>query len=620
MWQPILQEAIQLHKNGSYDKAEKLYLKVLSIAPDHGDALHLLGLLYSVTGRGKDAHHYLEKAASLFPDNPLFLYDLGVFYYNISELEDAEIQLNKAISLQPDHVPTLFYLGNVARKKKNYLNAERFYKQAFSYNPEYYPAICNLGTTYSELTQFDDAIACFEKALSLAPRQMEPYNNLGLIYAKTGEITKALSYYRKAHQLNSQEHRIYSNILMYSHYLSNISNDEMFSLHQQFQLKYQHLYTESSSQKRIVIKKEKLRIGYVSADFRIHSVGYFIEPIVTSHDKKDFEIFCYSDTATPDETTERIRKNAFAWRSIYGIDDNSVFSKIQEDKIDILVDLAGHTEDNRLPLFLRKPAPIQVTYLGYPNTTGLETIDYRLTDALADPDSSDKFYTEKLIRLETGFLCYRPPDVIPAVNDSPALRNGHITFGSFNNLPKINEATIKVWADILTNVPDSKLFLKTRPFNDTTVRKKYEQLFIKHGISVNRLIFKGHNASTSEHLNEYNVIDIALDPFPYNGTTTTFESLLMGVPVITLAGTCHAGRVGVSILNNFGIPELIAHSNKEYIEVAINMTKDITTLNKQRQNLRDRLLKSKLCNGKEFTKNLEKIYRQVWNTARNKTN
>ncbi len=611
MLQPIMLEAIRWHKKGSFDKAERLYKKVLTIDPDHGDALHLLGLVYTAVNQNEKAEINLEKAAVLYPDNPLFLFDLGVFKLKMGDNEAAEKYLKNTLALQHDHFRALLYLGDISRKKGDYLQAANYYKQAVSIKKDFIPALCNLGTTYIELTRYTEAIECYEKTIDIAPKQAEAYNNLGLIYAKTGDIEKALSYYKKAHQLNPGQHLIYSNILMYSHYLTTISNDDMFYLHKQFQEEYRKLLTEEPPPPAKCVSNRKLRIGYISADFRVHSVGYFIEPIIAAHDKNEFEIFCYSDTPVPDETTARIKDSASVWRPINGIDTDTVFSMVKDDRIDILVDLAGHTENNRLPLFMKKPAPVQITYLGYPDTTGLTSIDYRLTDACADPEGSERFYTEKLIRLENCFLCYRPPDVLPALSDTPGLKNGYITFGSFNNLPKINNVTINVWSDLLNRLPDSKLYLKTKPFDDLHIRKKYTQLFHDHGISSDRLILKGHNYTTERHLIEYNSVDIALDTFPYNGTTTTFEALLMGVPVVSLAGTCHAGRVGRSILSALGMTDLVSQNHEEYIDIALNLAKDITALNNIHLQLRENLLSSVLCDAVTFTKNLEAIYKKL---------
>jgi predicted O-linked N-acetylglucosamine transferase (SPINDLY family) len=284
---------------------------------------------------------------------------------------------------------------------------------------------------------------------------------------------------------------------------------------------------------------------------------------------------------------------------------------IKNDSIDILVDLAGHSGDNKLSIFLYKPAPIQVTYLGYPNTTGLSTMDYRITDAWTDPEGEDRYYTEKLYRLPGGFLCYNPPENIPEIETSPVLKNGYITFGSFNNLAKICFDTVKVWSEILKNVPGSKLKLKSKAFNDKNVIDYFCKMFASQGIDTDRIMLKGHSLSTEEHLHEYNSIDIALDTFPYNGTTTTCEALLMGTPVINLLGKRHAGRVGCSILTKVGLKEWIADDIEDYISTACRFSKDNQYILQSSQILQMNF-KSLLCNGKVFTKSLENAYLNMW--------
>jgi len=284
---------------------------------------------------------------------------------------------------------------------------------------------------------------------------------------------------------------------------------------------------------------------------------------------------------------------------------------IKNDGIDILVDLMGHSGDNRLSIFLNKPAPIQVTYLGYPNTTGLSTMDYRITDGWADPEGEDKYYTEELYRLPEGFLCYKPPDCVPYIEETPVKKNGYITFGSFNNLAKLSAETISVWSEIVKTIPGSKLVIKNKPFNDKNVINNYCKLFTSQGIDRDRLFLKGHSSSIEAHLSEYNNIDIALDTFPYNGTTTTCEALLMGTPVITLPGSRHAGRVGGSILSQVGLTELIANNRENYIGTAIRLSKDIQYIKKLNQILQ-RNFQSLLCNGPAFTRSLETAYQDMW--------
>ena len=349
-----------------------------------------------------------------------------------------------------------------------------------------------------------------------------------------------------------------------------------------------------------------------SPDFCTHSVAFFIDPILAHHDRRHIEVTCYADVAVPDTTTTRLRTLADSWRNTCRLTDAQVAEMVRADGIDILVDLAGHTADNRLLVFARKPAPVQVTYLGYPNTTGLQTVDYRLTDAWADAEELPNGYTEELVRLPHGFLRYAPPKEAPPVGRLPARETDYVTFGSFNNLPKVNPGVVARWSEILLAVPNSRLLLKTKSFNDEATQERYFGLFAQNGVGREHLDFIGHTPSSREHLALYNQVDIGLDPFPYNGTTTTCEALWMGVPVITLAGEVHAGRVGVSLLSSVGLTELIADTADQYISLAVELAGNVNRLSSLRANLRGRVAASPLCDGQTFTHALEAAYRSMW--------
>ena len=331
-------------------------------------------------------------------------------------------------------------------------------------------------------------------------------------------------------------------------------------------------------------------------------------------DKSRIEVYCYSNRKESDDLTEYFREQCDVWRPIHGIDDEDVIRIIRRDEIDILVDLSGHTGGHRLGLFRRRPAPIQVSWLGYPNTTGLSRIDYRLTDAIADPPGrSDQLHTETLVRLPAGFLSYFPPPDAPGVTPLPALKNGYLTFGSFNNLSKVNPEVVAVWARILSILPNSRLIMKRNSFKDYETQSYFRNLFRSHGIIENgRIELLTATESLSEHLKIYDSIDIALDSFPYNGTTTTCEALWMGVPIITLMGESHAGRVSGSILSRVGLDEFIANDIDAYIEKVVMLSRKTERLSFLRDTLRERVAASPLCDGPGFSRILEYTYREMW--------
>jgi protein O-GlcNAc transferase len=311
--------------------------------------------------------------------------------------------------------------------------------------------------------------------------------------------------------------------------------------------------------------------------------------------------------------TTRIKGCADHWRSVVGLSDDAVAQLIYDDRIDILVDLAGHTANNRLLVFARKPVPVQATWLGYPNTTGMSVMDYRFTDDVADPaGESDRYYTERLVRLPQGFLCYAPLHGARDISPPPALREGRVTFGSFNNLPKVNGQVVEVWSKILSLAPGSSLVLKSKPLMDEGVRRRYLEMFSMCGVPAERILFEGYTRTTQEHLSLYNRVDIGLDPFPYNGTTTTCEALWMGVPVVTLKGNRHSARVGASILSRVGLEKLICATQADYVKAAVDLAADLERLKALRTQMRDRLIGSPLCDAESFAGMVEASYRTMW--------
>lgn len=565
------------------NEAERLLNEALRIEPLNADVLHNLGIIAYTAGRINDAIEHFGSAAEKKENDPQILYNYATALLEIGRYSDALKILSKVLNLKPDHIPALNKSCSIVGTMGNVKLAEKIGKSIIEKNPSF----------------------------------VEAYNNLGNTYKDQGKIEEAIKYYRKALEIRPDFTTAGSNLLLCLNYSRNRNPQTVFEEHLEWEKRVLASESLKISIPQLSIRdKPQIHIGYISSDFRIHSAGYFIEPIIANHNKNQFKIFCYSDVSYPDSTTERIKKHSSKWRSIYNKEDKDVIKFIQEDEIDILVDLAGHSGNNRLTLFLAKPAPVQITYLGYPNTTGLSTMDYRLTDEWADPEGYDTFYTEKLYRLSGGFLCYRPPEDVPGVTEAPALKNGYITFGSFNNLPKINSDTIAVWSEILHAVPASKLVIKTKPFNDTEVMACYKDSFKKYGIEDERLLFHGHSPSTEEHLNWYNRIDIALDTFPYNGTTTSCEALLMGVPVVSLTGSKHAGRVGSSILSMVGLTAMIASDSQHYVKIASNLAVELHYLEELRKGLRDTLLKSSLCDGPGFTRTLEKAYKEMYNNFR----
>lgn len=571
------------------EDALALYLAAVRADSRCHQAHRALAMIFDMVKKPDLSIHHMVRAVEAAPDNAEYHYQLGTFFYIGRRYEAARKELEHAVCLAPDHLKARNHLAVVLTTLGLAAEAEKHIRYCLERNPDEYKFRTNLASALVDQGKIDQALRQYRRALELCPS-----------YSLAGSnFLFALNYDPSAHaQVLFQESRRWEKRLC-----SDFSAPS-------------HLpgLSEPSFIRNVSIPRP-LRIGYVSADFRTHSVAWFIAPVLEMHNRDEFETICYSNVAVPDNLTTRISRLCSKWQVIRGRSDKETREMIGGDRIDILVDLGGHTAENRLPLFLRRNAPVQVTWLGYPATTGLSTIDFRLTDSLADPAGQEHYHSETLYRLPHSFLCYQPPDDCPEVTKPPCLRNGYVTFGSFNNLPKVNSKVVEVWAEILRSVPGSRLFLKNKFFEDGLICKRYVELFRKQGVDANRLEFGAFTPDTRRHLALYERVDIALDTFPYNGTTCTCEAMWMGVAVICLKGDRHASRVGYSLLSRVGLGSLVADSVRQYIDIAGSLAKSPKKLCELRSSLRARMSQSVLCNAREFTHSLEKAYRDMWQTC-----
>ena len=456
--------------------------------------------------------------------------------------------------------------------------------------------------------------AIMKKGVQPDPNLAGELHDLGRAFQARGQFAEARKCYKKLLRIRPDDFKCCQNLVFSMLYDCNSDARAIFSEHlklaKQFEKPLSPGIIHHTNEKTL---NRRLKIGYVSPDFRRHSIAYFIEPILSSHDRKHFEVFCYSLMSLEDEVTARIKRYADHWNCLAEMKDDQAAELIRKDRIDILIDLSGHTYNSRPLIFARKPAPVQSSWIGYPATTGFSAIDYKIVDSHTDPPGlTERFYTEKLVRLPGCFLCYLPDGDSPEVGPLPALTSGEITFGSFNDFTKETPAVIEVWSMILKRIPDSFLILKAISFADRDIRQYVREMFEGHGIDSVRIELLPFASSFSEHLKFYHLIDIGLDPFPYNGTTTTCEALWMGVPVITLAGNTHASRVGMSLLTNVGLPELIAETVEEYVSIAVDLAGDLKRLQLLREQLRGTMAHSPLTDAKRFVIALETRFREMW--------
>ena len=635
---------------GAFADAEAAYRRVLERQPDNPRVLTNLGRLLVARGRHDEAAACCRRALADGAETLEVLLCLGRACREAGRLDEARSVGERAVALHPESAKARFNLGNVHKDAGRFTEAAGHYRSALDRDAALAPAWCNLGLILREEGRNDAAMDCYQKAVAADPAFAEAYNNMSILFTETGRIGEAVAACRKAQGLRDDFAASYNNMaraLKYSGRAAEsiawyrrslgVSPDTAF-VHSNLLYCLAYLDGPEGAPRAVSAEHRRwesvhgapphrvrrhhanrpdpdrpLRVGYLSPDFRKHPVATFMAPVLSGHNTESVHSVCFSDVRGGDRITETLRSLAGEWIDIAGLDDDRVEALIEQRRIDILVDLAGHTAGNRMPLFTRRPAPVQVSYLGYPNTTGLSAMNYRLTDAWADPPGmTETYHSETLVRLPQGFLCYAPPEDTAAVAPSPMTEQGGITFGSFNNLAKFNDSVAALWARILHAVPRSRLVMKFRTLNDPTVRGHVLARFAAHGIGADRIQCLGFLPSARDHFALYHRIDIALDTFPYNGTTTTCEALWMGVPVVALAGETHAARVGVSILTGLGLDFLVARSPDDYAARAAALAADPQRLQTLRSKLRPLMAASPLTDGPGFARRLEAAYRGMW--------
>lgn len=591
--------------------AARSFAKATQLRPTYADAHYGLGRALIQLGEIEQAIAALNRAVTLKPGFAAGHAELANALRRGGQLDEALAAASRAVQFDQRFAWGQNILGLVHYDRGEYELASVRYARAISLRPELADPYINRAQLHRISFHLNAAAADLKKAISLRPEDATPWNNLGVVLAESGAATESIQCFRNALKLRPTFAEAHSGLLMSLNYQSDYSPHQRFDEHLIWARQHASPFADVPKPPRSAPPPDgRLRIGYVSADFFKHPVASFIEPILANHDAQKFEVFCYADILRPDAVTTRLKSLVPNWRDIRGLSHDAVAEMISRDGVDVLIDLGGHTERSRLLVFARRPAGVQITYLGYPNTTGLPMMDYRLTDAHADPPGeSDALHTEKLLRLPSGFLCFLPLPDSPKVSPLPANRRGGvITFTSFNNLAKLTPSTIAHWARILEAVPGSHLMLKNRSLADPRVTASVAAAFAKNGIERGRLDLRPPIATAAEHLRAYSDADIALDTYPYNGTTTTCEALWMGVPVITWAGDCHAARVGASILHQIDLPNLIGNSEEHYLEIAVSLAADLKRLQELRQTMRDRMTASPLLDGKKITRDIEAAY------------
>ncbi|MCP4260144.1 MAG: tetratricopeptide repeat protein [Planctomycetes bacterium] len=524
--------------------------------------------------------------------------------------EKVEQAVLDIIKQDPCRTDIMLVLGMLFKQTRQIHKAKNLFEKILQQEP--HPLVYNeLGYICQRMGKLSEAIQYQKTAVEADPNNAELMANLARMLIAAGNVQEGINLFRKAIEIEPANAAMHSSFLFHLHFLPHLNPRMIFEEHERWRQIHAPISLAKVSHKNNRDPDRRLQIGYISPDFCAHSVAYFFESLLDGHNRNTVEVFGYGNVRMPGAVTERLKQKFDHYRNIRGIDDSTVVDMIQRDEVDILVDLSGHTTDNRLLVMAHKPAPIQATYLGYIDTTGLEVIDYILTDSIADPPGFQKFYTEKLTLLPDGFLCYRPADYCPPVTSLPAERNGYITFGVLCNNRKINPNIMELWAEILKANKESRLLLSFRTGNDSNMRNYYLSKLERLGIDDQRVAICGgtHHA---EHLKYYSEVDIALDTFPLNGATTTCEALWMGVPVISLVGELHVSRVGLSILTRIGLEFFAASTSKEYVAKATALANNRQALEKLRASMRERMNSSILRDAKKFASGVETAYRKMW--------
>lgn len=605
----LIAKAEKLRKEGHPNEARTILEELLAIAPTDPQLRYDLGMICMELHDNPAASIHFGELVLLQPDFLEGRMLLGMTYAELGRHEEAIHSLRAVLAVCPD-VPEIHHrLGLSLADRHRYEEAYREYQEVLRLAPDHVGVLCSLGVLFTTTGQIGEARNFLLQALSKDPKAVNILNNLGRV-SKIGHADESLQWFQKGLDIEPENPSLTSNYLYTLNYIPDLSPEFIAAKYREYAPRAFHPpagWQTAETGSRPV--GNVLRIGYLSADFYGHSVAFFIEPIIQHHDNSRFEIFFYYNRTVSDATTERLKELGQGWRCIYGLSDEMVARMIEHDQIDVLVDLSGHTSGHRLGVFALRPAPVQASWIGHPNTTGLPQMDYYLTDNWCDPPGmTDHLYSEQLYRLPRVFCCYQPPTEYPPVASVPSVTSGFITLGCFNSMAKINSQLISWWAQILDSLPGSKIFIKGPALDDQGTRAELYECFTKCGIHTDRLIVQGVTNTREEHLARYAMVDIALDTYPYHGTTTTCEALWMGVPVITLAGRTHVSRVGVSLLHAVGLEDLIALTPEEYISKAVVIARDQGRLKELREDLRQLVSRSSLMDARGVTKELEDAF------------
>jgi predicted O-linked N-acetylglucosamine transferase (SPINDLY family) len=601
-----------LKERGKLDEVVACYRRVLELKPDYAEVHNNLGNALKDQGKLDDAVACYCRALALRPGYAEAHNNLGNTLKGQGKPDEAVACYRRALELEPDFAEAHNNLGAALKDEGKMDDAVACWQRALELKPHYAEAHYNLGGAFQGQGKPYEAVTCYRRALELKPGFAEAHCNLGNALKDQGELDEAVACYRRALALKPAYAMAHSNLLFALQYCAGVTAASLAEAHAEYDRRHaEPLRGTIERHANTRDRRGRLRLGFISPDLGRHPVGFFLVRVLENLRQDRQQTICYSDRFAKDDLTNRLQAAANHWRDVIGMNDERLAEQIRADRINILFDLAGHTAHNRLLVFARKPAPIQVTWAGYVGTTGLKEMDYLLADRYEVPEGTEHYYREQVLRMPEGYVCYDPPTYAPPVTTLPALDHGRVAFGCFNNPAKITPQVVEVWAKVLRRLPGARLVLKFKGWNDGGVARRFGEMFVAHAIDPGRLEFLG-NSPHEELLAEYNRIDLALDPFPYSGGLTTCEALWMGVPVVTCPGETFANRHSLSHLSNVGLTETIAHDLDEYVELAVSLAGDLPRLAALRAGLRERMAASPLCDGKRFATQLMLMLQELW--------
>jgi len=598
-----------LKEQGRITEAEACIQKALSLRPNSAEAYNNLGSIFSLQGRLAEAEETLNLALDLRPDFAEAYNNLGMNFYYQGRFDKAVTCYRRAISLKSDFSAAYNNLGMILRCQGQWAESEAHYRHALELNPDFAEAYNNLGINFHKQGRLSEAAACFYKAINLKSEFVEAYTNLGMTLQGQGYLAESEALYRYVLEIKPEYVKAFSNLLFVLNYHPDKNSEEIYKEYKKFNSQFglpRHIEWQPHKNDRTISRR--LKIGYVSGDFCNHSVRHFLEPLIANHDKAKVEVYAYAENAVEDEVTGRYKKYMDHWVPTMGMSDIELTDRIRLDSIDVLVDLSGHTDKNRLEVFARKPAPVSVSWLGYGYTTGLTAIDYFLTDTSIVPPGSEGVFAETPWRLDTPAAVYRPAEGMGEVSPLPAKIRKYITFGSLSRAIRINHRTIRVWAEIMKQVKGSHLVINSGDFRDRAMQDELAAKFVAQDIGRERLEI----SCNSPPWDVLRGLDIGLDCFPHNSGTTLTESLYMGIPFVTLAGRPSVGRIGSSILEGVGHPEWIARTEDEYVELAVNLAADLSKLESLRTHLRAEMECGPWMSEQAFACKVEEAYKEMF--------